>query len=309
MDFSKYTKLVTHANCADGLASALLARAVNPQIEVVFVNYGDPSHMVLAPSPEILWVDMTPARGNLPESGELPGACIDHHKTQRETCERFQEHQYGEEAPGVSGASLFLELLLGTYPALLSSDLYWLVSITTIYDSWDRESPDWHDAVSLTRALLFWGWEELSSQGLPLPHQLLWLGERLQSQQEDQTLRNAQNTQYFPEFSVECYGISRTIPLAIFQGGSPAASSLSEYLATRGTAYLTVGFTCLFRNGEPGYLLSLRSAPDPSGYQTDVSAIARRIPGGGGHPGAAGCWVLSLGRDPWSRILEVLCGV
>lgn len=299
IDLSRFNLLVTHANCADGIAAAMVATA-RQKIPVAFCNYGDDVHRKWKPAPDILWVDMTPHRDNVEATGTIPGMCIDHHSEVRDICERFDSHIFRKEGPGVSGCALLLEAVPRLSNGKAKKRESAIVRMVSVYDSWDTSNRGWRDACAMAAALKSWPIEDLldyawvRTEGVV--DKLLDCGEGLVRQQERRLEALAK--------SAWC-SLNLKNKIVIVQADSSDTSMLADQLAKEGCAFVTVGFTAMVRDGSPGYLLSLRSAVAPDGSHKDVGAIATRH-GGGGHPSSAGCWVGAGRQDPWNRILEVL---
>jgi hypothetical protein len=111
------TTLVTHDNCSDGLASAMLVKDAMPHhVEIVFVSYGTPAYLNLKAESGMLFCDIAPPEARAQEFVDAGALVLDHHKTQRHIVEMFGERGvFGDETrdPGVSGAMLaFLEVWL-----------------------------------------------------------------------------------------------------------------------------------------------------------------------------------------------------
>ncbi|HZL96812.1 MAG TPA: hypothetical protein VFB99_24365 [Vicinamibacterales bacterium] len=56
------TRIVTHADCADGIASAMLLHDALPEATVEFVQYNTPEWRDLAATPGMLFCDMIPGK-------------------------------------------------------------------------------------------------------------------------------------------------------------------------------------------------------------------------------------------------------
>jgi len=126
--------VVVHANCSDGLASAILIHDVLPKAEVQFIQYNTEPHKALTPQPGFLFCDFSPfaeteeiegengvAKRALTESGksqiqawvEAGALVLDHHATVKDLglIQPFLDAgqgAFGDEKadPGVCGAVL-----------------------------------------------------------------------------------------------------------------------------------------------------------------------------------------------------------
>jgi len=201
-------KIISHENCPDGKASALLCNEVLPQAEIEFVQYQTPRHKAIEPEPGVLFVDFTPwaerelttaenKNPPLSEAGKAriqawvdAGAVVlDHHKGAADVVAMFGERGVfadEKERPGVSGAVLayeevFLPLLAKRKiskegKAKLTDKAVQLASLAGIRDTWQQKSPDWTSACQQAAALVFWPWERLLAAGVRDLERLLEIG-------------------------------------------------------------------------------------------------------------------------------------
>jgi len=158
--------VVSHASCADGLASAIFCKNALPHVEVRFIQYDTPEHLELEPEPGMLFCDFSPHPSRYKEFIEAGALILDHHKTAQPIVEAFGENGvFGDELfqPGVCGAVLafhevWLPLQDNRYECSLARELAYL---TGIRDTWQRQSPDWKKACILSETLRFFpeeGW-------------------------------------------------------------------------------------------------------------------------------------------------------
>lgn len=295
IDLSRFNVLVTHANCADGIAAAMVART-RQQLVVAFCNYDDDAHRKWNPAPDILWVDMTPHRDSIETTGTIPGMCIDHHSGARDICERFESHIFHKEGPGISGSMLLLDAVAPLSGERASLSERNIVELVGIYDSWDVDNPRWLTASKVAGAMKLWPLDVLLGQwgDQRLVDALLPCGEGLLDQQKARLRTIERGMRYYP-----------SLKIAIVQADSSDTSLFAGRLAKEGKAFVTVGFAATVRDGVAGYMLCLRSSLMPDRSYVDVEKIATKH-GGGGHPSSAGCWVDAGRKDPWNRIMEVL---
>lgn len=64
---ARVTRIVTHANCADGRACAILAGDVLPQATIEFLQHNSQAHRELEADPGILFCDFAPTRDRVDE--------------------------------------------------------------------------------------------------------------------------------------------------------------------------------------------------------------------------------------------------
>ena len=106
------TAILTHDNCPDGSASALIASDVLPTARIVFLMHGTQAYEDLAPAPGMLFVDITPPKARAKEFVAAGAIVLDHHAKQEDVVKMFGERGiYADEKRqrGVSGAGLAYE--------------------------------------------------------------------------------------------------------------------------------------------------------------------------------------------------------
>jgi len=91
-------RIITHRDCADGTAAAMIAADAIPGAEVVAVAYG-PERDALEPGPADLFVDMTPPPAKVDVFVAAGAIVLDHHSGARELC--------AASSRGLLGQSLF----------------------------------------------------------------------------------------------------------------------------------------------------------------------------------------------------------
>jgi hypothetical protein len=303
--------VVSHANCPDGVASALilahalfLAHAL-PGVRVLFMQYGTADLAALKPEPGMLFVDFSPPAERAAEFRAKGAIVLDHHKTARAVVESFGERGVfadEEKEPGVSGAMLAYrevwcpigraELIAakqGARPPYFTAGddvaLREFAILAGIRDTWQKNSPRWIEACAQAEALRFWPWERLRGQTIGGLASMLRIGDVLLERKAEDARRA------IAESLRVTIGGKRIVILADVATTSDAAEALGD------EADVVIGFR---------YLVD-RAAPRPEdvhgigvGIQTkmvlscrsrggfDVSAFCRSL-GGGGHTAAAGC--------------------
>lgn len=168
--------LVTHINCPDGVATAMIIQDVLPGIRVTFLQYDTIEHKTLDPEPGMLFCDFSPFKGRTAEFVAAGAIVLDHHKTQKEVVAQFGANGIfadEKEEPGVCGAYLaFREVWLplkggqsrpAEAPPLegVGNVVAEFARLAGIRDTWQRTSPDWLKACEQAEALLFWQPEDL----------------------------------------------------------------------------------------------------------------------------------------------------
>jgi hypothetical protein len=287
IDASAVTKLITHDNCADGLASAMLVRDALPHVEVVFAQYNTPSLEQLPATAGLLFCDITPPRARAGEFVEAGAIVLDHHTHARDIVELFGERGvFADESdhPGVSGALLAFEHVRGDAVVHRRWDRRGVAAefarLVGIRDTWQRDSPDWDHANDLHAALM----------GLP---QAYWL------RTDGRGISNAMSVDSFELGKM--WRAKRAATVAEICGtGSlglvdptgrewavfPDARGHTSDVAEAGRLFgipVTCGWFQTVAYGALKTVLSLRSDGT-----LDVGALCKRF-GGGGHSRAAGC--------------------
>jgi len=171
MDISKLqkvTKIVVHANCPDGTASAIIikdALRLKPE-QIVFVELSTFEHDNLPAEPGMLFCDCTPPHARVQEFVDVGALVLDHHKYSKDIVAAFGENGvFADKAtqPEVSGARLaYLEVWRPISesrprwspesPIAIFTDRF--SHLAGIRDNWQQNSPQWEEACE-DAALLF----------------------------------------------------------------------------------------------------------------------------------------------------------
>jgi hypothetical protein len=304
----KVSHIVTHDNCSDGLASAMILRQVYPDARVTFVQYGTKELAELPAEPGMLFCDMSPPVARWPAFFDVGALVLDHHKQARDVVMPFVEQGLGvfaEETldPGVSGAVLAyrevyqqLSKFCREAPGLTRHyNVREVANLIGIRDTWQRQDPRWYMACAYATGLRFWGAARcLDTNVLDWPR-AMGLGYIVLENEERQLEETLEGAYRF------------TTPagtrVVMFQGVT-ATSDAAEQLGD--TADLVVGFGCWQGDdGEVGYTFSTRS------HTTFDCGKFCKDQGGGGHTKAAGFRRLSsktsgMLASPWSEFAVIL---
>ena len=299
----KVNHIVTHENCADGLASAMILRQVYQDAKVTFCQYGTKELAELPAEPGILFCDMSPPLGRAVEFQAARSIVLDHHKQIKNMVLEFQEMGLGyfadeEKEPGVSGSVLAFTKVLrpmweptGSVPDIVIRQLAYLVGIR---DTWQRQDPLWYSACNWAAGLKFYG-EKRCLEGSfydwwDIPHVGAIVVENAANRLK-KTLEGAHR-----------FTTSSGTRVVLFEGLS-ATSDAAELIGEE--ADLVVGFGCWQGDdGNLGYVYSCRSHTN-----FDCGAFCKQM-GGGGHTKAAG-FRDTVGPDtanPWANFRNHVLG-
>jgi oligoribonuclease NrnB/cAMP/cGMP phosphodiesterase (DHH superfamily) len=157
---TEITKIVTHAGCPDGYASARILSRHFPDAEILYMRHGSEELKSLEASPGMLFCDMTPPRERVEEFIAVDSVVLDHHVTARDITERFPTHLYSETRCGAELACDYLEVCRreGSVHSWTGG---WvethLARVIGIRDLWKRDDKDWDLACTYATALCHTG--------------------------------------------------------------------------------------------------------------------------------------------------------
>lgn len=311
------THLVTHANCPDGIASALIIKDALPLVKVSFMSYGSKEHRELEPAPGTLFCDFTPYIGDTSkhplnhEDGSVldcwvkAGAIVlDHHPTARDIVEAFGDNgvfglneknecgawlAFTQVWKPVVGREVFGASLEGSSKEITDPRaVREFAELAAIRDTWKREEPRWRQACEQAALLLFWPLEDLDLKSdIVLSSDL---GKVLVDKQLSAAQRSLDESLRFKTRS--------GTDVIMFQGTSTTSDAAELYEKCD----LVVGFHYRVDAGQLRLSFSTRSH---NGY--DCAALAKAH-GGGGHKAAAGFTVDvgSLDSNPYLTFQDLL---
>lgn len=281
--------VVTHANCPDGVASAMILRsALGPTVKFTFLDYETQAHRELPAETGMLFCDFTPHRSRVQEFVDAGAIVLDHHKTQRDIAEAFGELGVYADNDGRSGASLAHEVWAAmgfSRYQLVGSAVGKLARLAAIRDTWQRSDREWQRACDQASALVFWPAEELLRTTPDEWDRKLEIGPALYRKHRDAAQRALDSGVSFTTaggtVAPSALAVAANIKVIVFQGVdlTSDAAELDD-----GKHHMVVGFGYSNEPGaqSPRVTFSLRSH---TGY--DVGAFAKFF-GGGGHAAAAG---------------------
>lgn len=291
--------IVSHDECADGMASAILLHDALPAADVVFVEYGSSAERLVA-TPGMLFCDFSPPAARVDEFVRAGAIVLDHHRTARDVVLRFgSSGAYGDEAedPGVSGAVLAYRHvwfpLRGYAPERPFAEAF--AAAAGARDTWQTASPAWHAGCVQHAALMafsqtFWLQMPFSRLATSWADRFAPLGEELVARQHERLVRALATAHRFTTpRGLRCVAVN----------GLSYASDAAEYLHDGVDA--VIAFDLVDQDGHLLLRVSVRSHTS-----FDCAAFGQQF-GGGGHTRAAGFAVTLRDSDPQSfRMLEQL---
>jgi hypothetical protein len=279
------TAIVTHADCPDGIASAMILHDALPGAAILFARHGAPETVNMVAEPGMLFCDFSPPVARVAEFIEAGAIVLDHHRTARDVVEAFGPRGvFGDEVtdPGVCGAVLaFREVWervqtmrwRATHAATVGD----LAALAGIRDTWQRHDPRWEEACEQAAALTFWPVMDLVASTPDTWAERMAIGPTLQAQRAESVTRAIRDGMRIHVDGREVAILSTT-----------DTSDAMDRLGSEGVA-MVLGFGYRCEAGAPRMIVSLR------GRGVDVAVLAR-AEGGGGHTAAAG-FTLDVGAE------------
>lgn len=285
---SNLRHLVTHENCPDGIATAMIVKDAIPGIKVTFVNYNTKELAELQPESGMVFCDFAPPRDRVKEFVDAGVVCLDHHRASKDIVEAFGPlgiFADEDQNPGVSGAVLAYEqiwkplaVLDGKADIVRDDTVREFAIVAGIRDTFQKKDARWRQACEQAETLMFYPEDmllALPSHQWPLlvdkSHPDVKLGALLFERRLKSAQRAADNGYRFTT--------KRGTRVVIFDNAR-ASSDAAEYLGV--TVDIVVGFSTRATDGKPTVTFSTRSHTD-----FDCAKFCKHH-GGGGHTRAAG---------------------
>lgn len=293
--------IVTHENCSDGTASAMILLDVLPNARVTFCQYGTKLHQEIAAEPGMLWCDFSPPVARVQEFLDVRAIVLDHHGgPAKESTLAFAEKGLGAFAdekkdPGVSGAHLAYRevwvpleherasahLRASSYPeeykklveerSARGKVVEELATLAGIRDTWQKHDERWLKACETAEAVRWWPWELVEKTPWGQWPELFRIGPILMA-------RNQRTVDKCIEGAFR-FTSKKGRKVTVFEGLKPS-SDAAEKLGESND--LTIGLGFLVEGGEPKMIFSTRGRGT---FHCRNFALAF---GGGGHVKAAG---------------------
>lgn len=300
------TTIVTHANCPDGVASALVLKHALSRAKVIFLSYGTDDFMNLPATPGMLFCDISPPPTRVEEFVRVGAIVLDHHRSARAVVDAFGDNGVfadEKEEPGVSGAMLaYANVWVALRPnapvdMLQESVVREFARLVGIRDTFQRKSGDWATACALSEVLKFFSANALLENPIyffdTVFSQHLVLGMTLYDKRIATARRErdrAYRVDILDNMNVAIVPTLNTTDIAdVFD--EDVLDAVPDVI---------VGFGYFVEKDVVKLSLSLRSHKD-----FDCSAFAKHY-GGGGHVKAAGCTftVIELDVQPFTYIVD-----
>jgi hypothetical protein len=315
-DIATIRTIITHGDCPDGLASAILLHDAIPAAEIRFLKHGTLEYESLKAEPGMLFADICPPFERVQNFIDAGAFVLDHHRTAKAYVERFGERGYfGDETtdPSISGAPLCYKHVwekvhcaenMGRVPTAEEDALqyfgYNFAKLAGIRDTWQRKDPLWREALEQAHVLMFMPrerWLATPFRGIAQKWNdtFWWIGKVLYEQNERRVEKAVKGARYAKT--------DNGTRLVVFEGTtktSDAAELLHE------DADLVIGFNYFEEDGPEGRrTLMVVSTRSHTTYECSKLA---EFYGGGGHTKAAGFRVILKPNDsnPYDHILSLV---
>lgn len=287
--------IVSHKNCPDGIASALICHHAMPEAEVLFCMYGEKSYDELPATRGMLFVDIVPPKERVQEFVDAGAIVLDHHLHAEDIVAAFGDRgrfAHEKRDAGVSGALLAFTHVWDQ----LSSDgdpvaVKRFAEVAGVRDTWQRDDPRWDDACAQMEVLLLHGYDGLKDEGPWLSGSQMATGRALRDRRRRIAKSAARRAHVIGRFA---FTNERYV--------SDFAEAVRELGAD---VEVGVGFSYVGQDdGSMNLVFSLRTIAG----DFDVGALAKRN-GGGGHTKAAGFTIDDwVGQDPITIFLGEVKG-
>jgi hypothetical protein len=292
--------IITHANCPDGIASAILLHDALPNAQIKFVTHGTKEYRELPAEDGMLFCDIAPPAERAHEFLPRVPVVLDHHKGAEHLVKSFTHHVFADEKleHGVSGAVLAFREVWVQLRFRDGRDARKFARLAGVRDTWQTADPDFQRSNEQAAALTFWPVEKwLSLDGCfdgdnDEFEQMLALGSVLFAKRLEAAKKAASQAW--------CWVTANDTRCLIFEG-TTLTSDVAEMVHD---VDLVMGFGFIVEDGKFLLNVSMRSHTS-----FDCMAFAKRF-GGGGHTRAAGFTLLFTAdaKNPYALLVELVGG-
>jgi oligoribonuclease NrnB/cAMP/cGMP phosphodiesterase (DHH superfamily) len=154
--------IYTHASCPDGTSAAMIAAAAFASIgkypAIKTIQYGTEEHFQLLPTPNTLFIDITPHINNWKSWESYSPIILDHHITARDVTLGLNGIYGGTDDSGATLAYKYVMLQLCPFIAEEWKEFAYL---SMVRDTWKKDLSEWPKAQALSQALIFYNINEL----------------------------------------------------------------------------------------------------------------------------------------------------
>jgi oligoribonuclease NrnB/cAMP/cGMP phosphodiesterase (DHH superfamily) len=280
----KITTIVSHKNCPDGKASAIVLKKVFPEANFVFLTPSSKEHLELQPTPGMLFCDFCPHPDTYQQFIDTGAYVLDHHKHAKDIIAAFGERGVfadEEKEPGVSGAVLAFREIYCPKFGYNNTELYRLVTLVGIRDCYVKSSPLFEEACKQSAMLHFYNEEYI------LNHEITEADYILGDYIFANSLKKAKET--------ADKKLIITNRIAVMAGTD--TTDVADFVFDNNDVDILAGFRPVIEDRELKVVVSMRSRG-----AADVGAIAKAN-GGGGHTRAAG-FSFPLTGNPFDDMID-----
>lgn len=265
----KITTIVTHKNCPDGKASAIVLKKAFPEANFVFLSPSSKEHLELQPAPGMLFCDFCPHPTTYQQFIDAGAYVLDHHKHAKDIIAAFGDKGVfadEEKEPGVSGAVLAFREIYCPKFGYDNTDLYRFVTLVGIRDCYVKNSPLFEEACKQSAMLNFYSEEYILSHEITEADYIL--GDYIYANGLKKAKETADKKLIIKD------------RIAIMAGTD--TTDTAGFVFDQHDVDMLAGLRVIIEAGEAKVTVSMRARG-----KVDVGAIAK-VNGGGGHTNAAG---------------------
>lgn len=263
------TTIVTHKNCPDGKASAIVLKKVFPEANFVFLSPSSKEHQELQPTTGMLFCDFCPHPTTYQQFIDAGAYVLDHHKQAKDIIEAFGERGVfadEDKESGVSGAVLAFREIYCPKFGYDNTELYRFVTLVGIRDCYVKNSPLFEEACKQSAMLNFYSEEYILSHEITDADYIL--GDYIYANGLKKAKETADKKLIIKD------------RIAIMAGTD--TTDTAGFVFDQYDVDILAGFRVIIEAGEAKVTVSMRARG-----RADVGAIAKAN-GGGGHTNAAG---------------------
>ena len=307
--------IVTHKNCPDGIASAMILKDALPKAEVLFVQHETEIHRNLPVTEGMLFCDFAPCRDRVPEFVAAKAIVLDHHKGQKDIVAQFGPlGVFADEKddPGIAGATLaYREVWVPLCHDLEinpKKDIKDFATLAGIRDTWQTKNPRWNESKEQAAYLMFFGEDEClkwpifeGKEKWDFRHQV---GKLLSDEHERKVAKTLEGA-----YRTVIHGLK-----VVIHQGVTHTSDAAEMLGDDCGVDILAGFSYFGEDNSdredwsPNFGKNLKMIVSTRTRTSfDVSKLAKFY-GGGGHTKAAGFSVMVKEdhMNPYTKILSLI---